>query len=91
MLPASLDLYLTFKTSSRHYVIYFTHMVFKANHVVEGQSIVQGQARDQVQGNPHSPVIFLWRKHYGWPPFWNKPISFYLCRNHLCKDLQIYL
>jgi hypothetical protein len=33
-------------------------MVFKVNHVVKGQS-VQGQPRDQVQGNPHSTVIFM--------------------------------
>ena len=36
--PASRDPYLTFKTSSHHYVIYFNHMVFKVNHVVQGQS-----------------------------------------------------
>jgi hypothetical protein len=35
---ASRDPYLTFKTSTRHYVIYFNHMVFKVNHVVQGQS-----------------------------------------------------
>jgi hypothetical protein len=33
-------------------------MVFKVNHVVEGQSPVQGQQRDQVQGNPHPTIIF---------------------------------
>jgi hypothetical protein len=32
------DPYITFKTSSRHYVIYFNHMGFKVNHVVQGQS-----------------------------------------------------
>jgi hypothetical protein len=34
-------------------------MVFKVNHVVEGQSPVQGQPLDQVQGNQHSRVIFM--------------------------------
>jgi hypothetical protein len=33
-------------------------MVFKVNHVVEGQSPVRGQPRDQVQGNPHTTVLF---------------------------------
>jgi hypothetical protein len=32
--------------------------------------LVQGQPRNQVQGNPHSTVVSLWRQYYGWPPSW---------------------
>jgi hypothetical protein len=36
----------------------FKHMVDLENHVFEGQSPIQVQPRDHVQGNPHSTVIF---------------------------------
>jgi hypothetical protein len=39
--------------------------------------LFQGQPRDQVQGNPHSTVISLWRQHCGRPPSWVKTAAIF--------------
>jgi hypothetical protein len=47
--------YFTFKTSSRHYVIYFNHMVLKVNHVVQGQS---PDSRSTTGSNSRKPTLY---------------------------------
>jgi hypothetical protein len=49
---AGRDPYLTFKISSRHYVIYCNHMVFKVNHVVQGQSLGSGSTTGSSSKKP---------------------------------------